>query len=234
MKKLTILVTALCLTALTACSTSNANTSQSVQPAESTSASQSAQASQSAEPTGEAQHVQPSPIASIDLKKPADGIYAASFTDAGVHKDGKKITLDVMLYDYELFDSVEVSKLKAGDTITAGGKDLKVTDVKSLDDGGVAINGGYAKDGITLFPGDGGTYYQVKENNAKVYQELGTVSLALSDNFELTDNGTNTKEVLKLDDMENFKVDNIGFNANNTKITVENGVITSMERSYTP
>ena len=42
MKKLTILVTALCLTALTACSTNQANSSQSAQP------SQSAQTSQPA------------------------------------------------------------------------------------------------------------------------------------------------------------------------------------------
>lgn len=228
MKKLTILVTALCLTALTACSTNQANSSQSTQP------NQSAPASQSAEPTTGAKSVKPMSTGNFNPKNPIDMNTAVSFTAANVHKDGNKITLDVTIYEEELFDAVEVTQLKAGDTITAGGKDVKVTKVEEIKTGGYAINGGYEKGGITLFPGDGGTFYQVKENDAKTYVEVGTATLPLSDKFELVDNSENANKKLTAQDMTTLKDDGIGFNENNTTVTVENGVITNITRAYMP
>ena len=134
----------------------------------------------------------------------------------------------------ELFDAVEVSQLKAGDTLTAGGQTVKVTEVKERKAGGVTINGGYEKGGITLFPGDGGTYYQVKENDAKTYQEVGTATLPLGDQFELVDNAENANKKLTAQDMTTLKEDSVGFNVNNTTATVENGVITNITRAYMP
>lgn len=227
MKKLTILVTALCLTALTACSTNQANSSQSAQP------NQSAQTSQPAEPTATTQNVKPAPSANIDLKDP-EGINAVSFAAADVKKDGDKITLTMKVYEQELFDAVEVSQLKAGDTITAGGEAVKITKIEEIKTGGVAINGGYDNGGITLFPGDGGTYYQVKENDAKTYQEVGTATLPLGDKFELIDNANNDNKKLTAQDMTALKDDGNSFNVNNTTATVENGVITNITRVYTP
>mgnify|MGYP005848639789 CR=1 FL=1 len=134
----------------------------------------------------------------------------------------------------ELFDAVEVSQLKAGDTLTAGGQTVKVTEVKERKAGGVTINGGYEKGGITLFPGDGGTYYQVKENDAKTYVKVGTATLPLSDKFELVDNAENANKKLTAQDMTTLKEDSVGFNVNNTTATVENGVITNITRAYMP
>ena len=229
MKKLTILVTALCLTALTACSTNQANSSQSAQ------TSQPAEPAQSTAPATEAKSIKPTPVANIDLEHPQEGFNApVSFTAADVKKDGDKITLTMKVYEQELFDAVEVSQLKAGDTITAEGKEVKVTEAKELKAGGIAINGGYDNGGITLFPGDGGTYYQVKENDAKTYQEVGTTTLPLGDKFELLDNANNDNKKLTAQDMTTLKDDGVGFNVNNTTATVENGVITNITRAYMP
>ena len=228
MKKLTILVTALCLTALTACSTNPTSSTQSAQP------SQSTQTAQSAEPAAEAKIIKPMSTGNFDPKNPIDMNTAVSFTAANVHKDGDKITLDVTIYEEELFDAVEVTQLKAGDTITAGGKEVKVTKVEELKTGGYAINGGYEQGGVTLFPGDGGTYYQVKENDAKTYVKVGTATLPLSDKFELVDNAENANKKLTAQDMTTLKEDSIGFNENNTTVTVENGVITNITRAYMP
>ena len=228
MKKRLILVIALCLTALTACSTTPTSSTQSAQPGQSTSAAQSA------EPAAEAKIIKPMSTGNFDPKNPIDMNTAVSFTAANVHKDGDKITLDVTIYEEELFDAVEVTQLKAGDTITAGGKEVKVTKVEELKTGGYAINGGYEQGGITLFPGDGGTYYQVKENDAKTYVKVGTATLPLSDKFELVDNAENANKKLTAQDMTTLKEDSIGFNENNTTVTVENGVITNITRAYMP
>lgn len=228
MKKRLILVIALCLTALTACSTNPTSSTQSAQP------NQSTQTAQSAEPAAEAKIIKPMSTGNFDPKNPIDMNTAVSFTAANVHKDGDKITLDVTIYEEELFDAVEVTQLKAGDTITAGGKEVKVTKVEELKTGGYAINGGYEQGGVTLFPGDGGTYYQVKENDAKTYVKVGTATLPLSDKFELVDNAENANKKLTAQDMTTLKEDSIGFNENNTTATVENGVITNITRAYMP
>ena len=228
MKKRLILVIALCLTALTACSTNPTSSTQSAQPSQSTSAAQSA------EPAAEAKIIKPMSTGNFDPKNPIDMNTAVSFTAANVHKEGDKITLDVTIYEEELFDAVEVTQLKAGDTITAGGKEVKVTKVEELKTGGYAINGGYEQGGVTLFPGDGGTYYQVKENDAKTYVKVGTATLPLSDKFELVDNAENANKKLTAQDMTTLKEDSIGFNENNTTVTVENGVITNITRAYMP
>lgn len=235
MKKLTILVTALCLTALTACSTNQTNSSQSAQPSQSAQTSQPAEPAQSTAPATEAKSIKPTPVANIDLEHPQEGFNApVSFAAADVKKDGDKITLTMKVYEQELFDAVEVSQLKAGDTITAGGEEVKITKIEEIKTGGVAINGGYDNGGITLFPGDGGTYYQVKENDAKTYQEVGTATLPLGDKFELLDNAKNDNKKLTAQDMTTLKDDGTSFNVNNTTATVENGVITNITRAYMP
>ena len=165
MKKRLILVIALCLTALTACSTNPTSSAQSAQPNQSTSAAQPAESTQSPAPAAQTKDIKPQPMAmaNMDLKHPKEGFTApVSFAAADVKKDGDTITLTMKVYEQELFDAVEVSQLKAGDTLTAGGQTVKVTEVKERKAGGVTINGGYEKGGVTLFPGDGGTYYQLK------------------------------------------------------------------------
>ena len=235
MKKRLILVIALCLTALTACSTNPTSSAQSAQPSQSTQTAQPAEPAQSTAPATEAKSIKPTPMANIDLKHPKEGFTAPiSFTAADVKKDGDKITLTMKVYEQELFDAVEVSQLKAGDTLAAGGETVKVTEVKERKAGGVTINGGYEKGGITLFPGDGGTYYQVKENDAKTYQEVGTATLPLGDKFELIDNANNDNKKLTAQDMTTLKDAGNSFNVNNTTATVENGVITNITRAYMP
>ena len=83
-------------------------------------------------------------------------------------------------------------------------------------------------------PGDGGTYYQVKENDAKTYQEVGTTTLPLGGKFELLDNANNDNKKLTAQDMTTLKDDGASFNVNNTTATVENGVITNITRAYMP
>ena len=52
-----------------------------------------------------------------------------SFTAEDIHTDGEETTIDLTVYNYELFDAVEVSKLAKGDTITADGNKIKVETV---------------------------------------------------------------------------------------------------------
>ena len=75
MKKLTILVTALCLTALTACSTNPTSSAQSAQPNQSTQTAQPAESTQSPAPAAQTKDIKPQPMAmaNMDLKHPKEG-----------------------------------------------------------------------------------------------------------------------------------------------------------------
>lgn len=68
------------------------------------------------------------------------GTAAVSFTAEDIHTDGEETTIDLTVYNYELFDAVEVSKLAKGDTITADGNKIKVETVEE-NDGVFTING---------------------------------------------------------------------------------------------
>lgn len=165
--------------------------------------------SQSGEPATATSAVQGRPAVEVDLDNPA-GTFAAAF------------------------DAVEVTQLKVGDTLTAAGQTLQITEIEELKNGDYNLNGGYEKNGITLAPDDGGTYRQIREDDAYYYQELGTVTVPLSDQFELVDNAENANQTWTAKDMTQFKDGDIPFTAHNTTVTVESGKILHIHRVYTP
>lgn len=227
MKRSVILLAAVCLFQLSACSIGQSNTGSDTQ------STQEPSSSQSTEPTAAVNHVQGYPAVEVDLDAPA-GTFAVAFDASSIHQDGDKITLDLKIYTYETFDAVEVTQLKAGDTITAAGQTLQITEVAEGKNGEFNLNGGYEQNGITLSPDDGGTYRQIRENDAYVYQEIGKVTLPLSEQFELLDNAENANQKLTEKEMANFKDGDIPFTENNTTATVEGGSILQIQRHYTP
>ena len=102
------------------------------------------------------------------------GTAAVSFTAEDIHTDGEETTIDLTVYNYELFDAVEVSKLAKGDTITADGNKIKVETVEE-NDGVFTINGGTENGGLYLRGGEGGTYYEVGLYNEKFFHDRGVL-----------------------------------------------------------
>lgn len=102
----------------------------------------------------EAKRVEPLPE-SLDLNALTDATVAASFGAEDIsEKDGKtEITLTV--YDYDVYDMVDISQIAVGDTIVVDGKDMVVASREDKD-GFVTINGGLEQGGVDLTSDDSG------------------------------------------------------------------------------
>ena len=236
MKKVLAILLALSVLALSACAARQANSdtqeetgteaaAPSADPAQTGDAQQSAQ---------EAKRVEPLPE-SLDVNALTDATVAASFGAEDIsEKDGKtEVTLTV--YDYDVYDMVDISQLAVGDTIVVDGKDMTVTSREDKE-GFVTINGGLEQGGVDLTSDDSGVYYAVGLDDAKSYHELGRITVPVAEGFVLTDNSDpdHPDETYAASDLAKLAASEPGFSANNTLATIEHGELTVLARSYTP
>lgn len=144
-----------------------------------------------------------------------------------------QITLTV--YDYDVYDMVDVAQLAVGDTIVVDGKDMVVASREDKD-GFVTINGGLEQSGVDLTSDDSGVYYAVGMDDAKSYHELGRITVPVAEGFVLTDNADpeHPDETYAASDLAKLAASEPGFTANNTLATIEHGELTVLARSYTP
>ena len=175
---------------------------------------------------------------SLDLEQLEDCTMAISFDKESIKVDeSSTATLDATVYVYDLYDMVDISMLKEGDTIVRAGNDVLVSSIQIKDNGFVLINGGIDNGGFDLRTDDGTVYYEIGYSDLKSYYELGKVYLPISpdfvyeDTFNL-DNDAITMNIEEFIDLE--KNVEYSFNPNNTTIRVENGFVVEMTRVYTP
>ena len=244
MKKTLAILLALSVLALSACAAKQANsdTQKDSNTAETEQANSDTQKDSNTAETeqkpGSEQTEQPAqgakriePLAeSLDLNALTDATVAASFGAEDIsEKDGKtEITLTV--YDYDIYDIVDISLLAVGDTIVVDGKDMVVASREDKD-GFVTINGGLEQGGVDLTSDDSGVYYAVGMDDAKSYHELGKITVPVAEGFVLTDNSDpdHPDETYAASDLAKLAGEGVGFTANNT-----HGELTVLARSYTP
>ena len=249
MKKTLAILLALSVLALSACAAKQANsdTQKDSNTAETEQANSDTQKDSNTAETeqkpGSEQTEQPAqgakriePLAeSLDLNALTDATVAASFGAEDIsEKDGKtEITLTV--YDYDIYDIVDISLLAVGDTIVVDGKDMVVASREDKD-GFVTINGGLEQGGVDLTSDDSGVYYAVGMDDAKSYHELGRITVPVAEGFVLTDNSDpeHPDETYTASDLAKLAGEGVGFTANNTQATIEHGELTVLARSYTP
>ena len=236
MKKVLAILLALSVLALSACAAKQVNSDTQKDVSAETAApsadpEQTEDAQQSAQ---EAKRVEPLPE-TLDVNALTDATVAASFSAEDIsEKDGKtQITLTV--YDYDVYDMVDVAQLAVGDTIVADGKDMVVTSREDKD-GFVTINGGLEQGGVDLTSDDSGVYYAVGMDDVKSYHELGRITVPVAEGFVLTDNSDpeHPDETYAASDLAKLAASEPGFTANNTLATIEHGELTVLARSYTP
>lgn len=170
----------------------------------------------------------------VDLAQ--GGVADASFTAENIHQAGDGTVIDLTVYNYELFDAVEASKLKKGDIIVADGKEIKVSTVTEKD-GILIINGGAENGGINLQGGEGGTYYEITADEAKVFYKVGTVSVPVSKDVAIQDFSDpllSTYTAYDTGDLPALAADEHGFKPNNTTVVIENGEISRINRIFIP
>ena len=236
MKKALAILLALSVLALSACAAKQVNSDAQKDVSAETAApsadpEQTEDAQQSAQ---EAKRVEPLPE-TLDVNALTDATVAASFSAEDIsEKDGKtQITLTV--YDYDVYDMVDVAQLAVGDTIVVDGKDMVVTSREDKD-GFVTINGGLEQGGVDLTSDDSGVYYAVGMDDVKSYHELGRITVPVAEGFVLTDNADpeHPDETYAASDLAKLAASEPGFTANNTLATIEHGELTVLARSYTP
>lgn len=236
MKKALAILLALSVLALSACAAKQVNSDTQKDVSAETAApsadpEQTEDAQQSAQ---EAKRVEPLPE-TLDVNALTDATVAASFSAEDIsEKDGKtQITLTV--YDYDVYDMVDVAQLAVGDTIVVDGKDMVVTSREDKD-GFVTINGGLEQGGVDLTSDDSGVYYAVGMDDVKSYHELGRITVPVAEGFVLTDNSDleHPDETYAASDLAKLAASEPGFTANNTLATFEHGELTVLARSYTP
>ena len=236
MKKALAILLALSVLALSACAAKQVNSDTQKDVSAETAApsadpEQTEDAQQSAQ---EAKRVEPLPE-TLDVNALTDATVAASFSAEDIsEKDGTtQITLTV--YDYDVYDMVDVAQLAVGDTIVVDGKDMVVTSREDKD-GFVTINGGLEQGGVDLTSDDSGVYYAAGLDDAKSYHELGRITVPVAEGFVLTDNADpeHPDETYAASDLAKLAASEPGFTANNTLATIEHGELTVLARSYTP
>ena len=179
-----------------------------------------------------------SPLPSgIEIGDLTDCMVPACFTSDDFRWMGGNLTMKVFTED--LYDAVEVSLLEPGDTLIFDGEKIVVGTIEDMG-GLLSVNGGLEEGGAWLQAWEGGTYRACQWDDHSLYSELGTVELPLSEDFMIVDCGENpedpsdtltTGQKLYLETLESWRRE---FSPLNTKVVVENGIITAIIRRWIP
>ena len=237
MKKALAILLALSVLALSACAAKQVNSDTQEKPGEEVTDQKpdSEQSEESQTQTAqEAKRIEPLPE-SLDLNALTDATVAASFGAEDISEKDGKTEIALTVYDYDVYDMVDISQLAVGDTIVVDGKDMVVASREDKD-GFVTINGGLEQGGVDLTSDDSGVYYAVGMDDAKSYHELGKITVPVAEGFVLTDNSDleHPDETYAASDLAKLAASEPGFTANNTLATIEHGELTVLARSYTP
>ena len=147
--------------------------------------------------------------------------------------------LPLTVYSEDFYDTVALHQMAVGDTLLFGGDTIVVRTIEG--DSYLTINGGIEEGGADLMACDeGGTYRGVLMDDHSTYTELGSVQLPLSENFTFIDcriNPTDPSDTIRTDQklyLENLKDYKTEFYSIDTRVQVEDGVITNITRHWIP
>lgn len=158
-----------------------------------------------------------------------------SFSQEDVYRDeAGTICLRMRIYSYDKYDMVDISGMKAGDTILLSGEEIPVSAVERNDHGTILVNGGLDAGGFDLATDDDGIYYQHGYSDMKSWNLVGEAQYPLSDGFVFTDSvegeAVYSAEAL----FDGIPGSEYGYQPQNTTVRIENGRVVAMERIYTP
>jgi hypothetical protein len=145
--------------------------------------------------------------------------------------------MKVTVYDYNLYDMIDISKLAVGDIIVVGGKDVVVSSLERNSVGTVIINGGLEQGGFELATDESGVFYETGYNDAKSYYPVGERTIRVSTEFEYRDKSDLDSEEKCYYPGEFLRDDSgieYNFTPHNTSIVIQDGQVIAMNRVYVP
>lgn len=186
----------------------------------------------------------PSPVtviplpATIDLENLDNCTIAVGLSEGSIFADHTG-TLQILatVFSYDLYDAVELSQLKAGDTLVIRDMEIVITSLEYSSYGNLLINGGLDAGGYELCTNENTVFYETGYSDMKSWREIGVVTLPVSPNFVYTDSSDLDRGPV-LYHYEDLLHPNNGidyyFTPQNTTLVIENGMVTAMNRIYTP
>ena len=154
--------------------------------------------------------------------------------------DWSKSIMTCSVFSKDLYDAVEVGRMRVGDTLVYDGKPMVVNTIQESR-GAKVVNDGIENGGAELVPNGGGTYRTMLMDDYSVFSELGKARLRLAKDVVVIDCGEDYHDPLDtiranykeyIDNLPDYRQDN--FNCLNTEIVIKNGVVTEIHRRWTP
>lgn len=176
----------------------------------------------------------------IDLNNIKDCTLAVSIENGDIYATEAGTTgytMKVKVYDYELFDLVDVSMLEVGNIIEINKEQIEITSIERNELGTVIINGGLDVGGYELATNEDGVFYSIGYSDIKSYHEIGEIELEISPEFiyiNASDPDGGEKKYTVTDLTKNDVFFEYNGTPHNTSIVVEDDIVTSMIKVYTP
>lgn len=161
----------------------------------------------------------------------------ASFTSDDFRWMGGNLRMTV--YSKDLYDAVCISQMQVGDTLIYMGEPMIIDRIEAQH-GGIDINGGLDYGGCHLTGYEGGTYVARNWDDHAIYTKLGEAEIALADEFIIIDCGefpTDPSDTVRTGQklyLETLRDSRREFFSLNTIVTIENGMITEINRRWIP
>lgn len=181
--------------------------------------------------------IKPLPLA-VDIANLGDCTVAASLEEGDFYLDDDgRAQMKFTIYDYDLYDMVDIANLAVGDTIVIHGEEIVVSDLEHPDGPKVSINGGEELGGFDLTTDESGVFFEMGYNDVKSWRSLGTVTLPVNPEFVFEDSSDLDSEpkTWYAGDFLTPEVEiQFGFSPLDTTVTIQNGEVIAMSRVYIP
>jgi len=180
------------------------------------------------------------PIAStLDVNRLPDGEYPVAFDRGDVARLASGTYMNaVRVYAMDVYAADEIDALAAGDTVVVEGQAIAVASVTRTEDD-VSVNGGMGTvDGCQFTRTEEGDYRVDQENDLPTYTELGVTTLVVDESAEYTDSADIDSDPVTADydglveAMQGAAFSD--FYANNTTVTIRDGRVVRIARTYVP
>lgn len=176
----------------------------------------------------------------INLNHLADGIYPVSFQKGDVFSGASGVFMNaVHIYTEDWYDIVDISTLKAGDSVVVNGETILVNSVEERD-GGYIVNGGLDEGGVEFSGEEDTNGFCVRGyDDATTYTDHGVTTLLVDPAATYNDSSDIEAEPVTVTGAD-IAAAISGNDANpyfiqfNTTVRIENGVVVEINRVYNP
>ena len=174
----------------------------------------------------------------IDLSNLGDRMILATLLPDSMKKADDGITADFELYTMDIYDAVEMTTLKPGDTIIVDSEPILVESIE--DNGSIVINGGIENGGAEFTSNGGGTFRYFGFDDYATYTDRGKVNLTINKDTVIMDySDPENAEGIQINpeefmDFVNNPANNTSFTYGNTTIRTEGGKLVEITRKYVP